>query len=176
MRLLRAAAVAAGAVLAFAVVPRRLCTGSAGAYFDGEVRTQDALAQTVMKTVREERGPTFYRTGMARFDGQSAIAIYQMAVMGLGQIVQAHPEKRAEYLPVMQLAAERLVDPMTLRYAATAYGHHGVTHMGAHEGHAYLGYVNLALGMLRLVDSSTHLAPVHDRITADLAERLFRSP
>ena len=48
--------------------------------------------------------------------------------------------------------------------------------MAPGEGHAYLGYINLALGMLRAVDPATPYAALHDRLTAALAERLDRSP
>ena len=40
------------------------------------------------------------------------------------------------------------------------------------RGHAYLGYVNLALGMMRLVDPETPHARLHDRLTEALARRL----
>ena len=48
--------------------------------------------------------------------------------------------------------------------------------MAPGEGHAYLGYINLALGMLRAVDPATPYAALHDRLTAALAERLDRAP
>ena len=48
--------------------------------------------------------------------------------------------------------------------------------MAPGEGHAYLGYINLALGMLRAVDPATPYATLHDRLTAALAERLDRAP
>jgi hypothetical protein len=118
----------------------------------------------------------FYRSGSRRFDGQSAIAIYQMAILGMGQIIREHPERRDEYLPAMRAAAARLTDPRTLPTAAQVWGHNGLVAMAPGEGHAYLGYINLALGMLRAVDPATPYAPLHDRLTAALAERLDRSP
>lgn len=147
----------------------------ADAWFDGELHAQDDLARHVARTILERKDPIFYRTGSARFDGQSAIAIYQMALLGLGQIVLEHPEKREAYLPAMRLAAERLVDPRTLTYAASVYGRHGALGMAPGTGHAYLGYVNLGLGMLRVVEPETRLAALHDRMTGELAARLFAS-
>src|SRR5512142_2117086 len=99
-----------------------------------------------------------------------------MAILGLGQIMRAHPERRDAYLPAMRAAAARLTDPRTLPTAARAWGHNGLTAMAPDEGHAYLGYVNLALGMLRAVDPSTPTAALNDRLTTALAERLDRSP
>jgi hypothetical protein len=137
---------------------------------------QDALARTVMRQLLASRDGTPYQSGQTRFDGQSAIAIYQMAILGLGQIALEHPEKREAYLPAMRLAADRLVDPHTLVYARRAWGHHGVVRMEPGDGHAYLGYVNLGLGMLRAVDPTTEHAALNDRLTAELAARLFASP
>lgn len=157
-------------------VPRWIAGRDADALFDGDASAQDALARHVAAAVLAHRGTTFYATGSSRFDGQSAVAVYQMAILGLGQIVLEHPDKRAAYLEAMRSAADRLVDPATLRYAAEVYGHHGVSSMAPGQGHAYLGYVNLALGMLRAVDPTTRHAALHDRLSAALAERLDASP
>jgi hypothetical protein len=168
--------------LGIATVPRLLCGRAAGAYFDGDAATQDALARAVARDVLDRAGEAhgadrlLYRSGALRFDGQSAIAAYQMAVLGLGQSIREHPERRDDYLPAMRAAAAALVDPHTLRYAAKVWGHNGLDGMKAGEGHAYLGYVNLALGMLRAVDPETPYAALHDRLTAALAERLARAP
>lgn len=157
-------------------VPRWWCGRHAEAVFDGDRDEQVALADGVTELVARRQGRYFYATGYARFDGQSAIAIDQMTIMGLSQIVQLHPELRDKYLGVMRAAAAHIADPKTLAYAAQVYGHHGVVLMAPGEGHAYLGYVNLALGMLRAVDPDMPLKAVHDRLSAQLAERLFASP
>jgi hypothetical protein len=99
-----------------------------------------------------------------------------MTLLGLGQIVLEHPEKREAYLPAMRRAAELMLRPETMSYASHVYGHDGLSGMRPGEGHAYLGYVNLGLGMLRMVDPQTPLAGLHDRLTAQLAERLQASP
>ena len=81
-----------------------------------------------------------------------------MTILGLGQIVREHPETRDAYLPAMRAAAARMVDPRTLGYAARRWGKHGIERMRPGEGHAYLGYINLALGMLRAIDPETPYA------------------
>jgi hypothetical protein len=158
---------------AFARFP---CSHGATAYFDGQLGAQDALARWVARAVTAQDKPIVYATGDLRFDCQSSIAVYQMALLGLGQIVHSHPERRDEYLPAMRHAADLMLRPETLRYATRAYGHDGVHAMAPGEGHAYLGYVNLGLGILRLVDPDTPLASLHDRLTKSLAERLRASP
>jgi hypothetical protein len=156
-------------------LPRWICARPADALFDGEQASQFALADGVARSIVEHRGNLFYESRSLRFDGQSAIAINQMAILGLGQVVLEHPEKKAEYLPAIRLAADRLADPATLRYAAKVYGHHGIERMGPGEGHAYLGYVNLALGMARQIDPGTPHASLNDRLSIAFAERLAAS-
>ena len=135
-----------------------------------------ALARSVSRRLLAHPDRLFYRTGNARFDGQSAIAIHQMAILGLAQLVLERPDTKGELLPAMRSGADRLVDPQTLTYAASVYGQHGVVGMKPGQGHAYLGYVNLALGALRLVDPKTPHAKLHDRLSRELGTRLFESP
>ena len=164
----------ASLALGLGVLPRQICGRNAGAYFAGEREVQDRLARAAVRAILDHQGESraFHHTGAERFDGQSAVAIYQMTILGLGQIVREHPELRDAYLPAMREAADRLVDPQTLRYAARVWGESGLDRMRAGEGHAYLGYVNLALGMLRAVDPATPHAALNDRLTEAFAERL----
>lgn len=172
----RAALALACWVVAIATVPRWVCGCAAGALFDGDLAAQDALARGVAATIREHRGGTFYRSGNTRFDGQASLAVYQMAILGLGQIVLEHPEKRDEYLPAMRAAADALVDPATLRYASQVYGQHAAAGLAHGAGHAYAGYINVALGMLRLVDPESPHSKLHDQLTETLRTALFRAP
>jgi hypothetical protein len=172
----RIALASACLVLTVLTVPRWWCGRSADDYFDGDHDAQIELGRGVARSITGSTGRHFYRTGDQRFDGQSAIAIYQMAIMGLSQIIREHPEARDEFLPAMRSAADRLVDPKTLEYAARRYGQHGVVRMDPGEGHAYLGYIGLALGMLRAVDPATPHARLHDRLNQGLLERLARAP
>jgi hypothetical protein len=174
--LLRTTSMALSFIATIAILPRQLCGRPAQPLFDGELAAQDALAREMAKEITAVPGRQFHRSGSTRFDGQSAIAIYQMAMLGMGQIIREHPERRDEYLPAMRAAAARITDPRTLPTATRAWRHNGLVTMAAGEGHAYLGYINLALGMLRAVDPATPHAALHDRLTAALADRLDRSP
>lgn len=159
-----------------AVVPRWWMGRDARAFLAAERSAQHELARRVAAAIEAHPERTFFGGSELRFDGQSAVAIYQMTLLGLGQVLLAHPDLREQYLPAMRLAAHRLADPRTLVYAGTVYPRHGVVAMGPREGHAYLGYVNLGLGMLRAVEPETPLAALHDRISDALAARLFASP
>jgi hypothetical protein len=163
-------------VVVVAFVPRAILGIEAHAWREGDPRVEQRLGDAVAEGVLAQRGPTVYATGEARFDGQSSIAIHQMALLGLGSIIVAHPETRERYLPAMREAARRISDPKTLAYATRVYGHNGLVHIGPGEGHAYLGYVNLGLGMLRVVDPSNETAWLHDRLTKSLAAALDAAP
>lgn len=160
-----------GALTLF-LLPRQL-VGTGSGYFEGDLATQDALARTVIEGIHAQKGATAYRTGSLRFDGQSTVAIHQMALLGLGQIILEHPEKREAYLPAMRAAADRLADEATLAYADAVYAESSVHRFD--EGHAYLGYTNLGLGMLRLIDPGNPHAALNDRITSELARRIDAS-
>ncbi|MEZ4235289.1 MAG: hypothetical protein R3F59_03850 [Myxococcota bacterium] len=157
------------------VASRVLADGAGRRWFDGDLRTQVALADDVARRVLANDGPVYYHTGIERFDGQSAVAIDQMALLGLGQVVTAHPELRERYLVAMRAAGDHLADPHQLRYAARRYGESGLVRMDPGEGHAYLGYAALGLGMLRRIDPDTPHAALHDRIVAGLAARMLHS-
>jgi hypothetical protein len=147
-----------------------------GGYLSADAPAQHRLASSVARRVAKHGKGPYLVTRELRFDGQSMIAIDQMALLGLGQIVLDHPELRDSYLPAMRAAGDRLADPMTLRYAAGAWGSHGAAGMAPNHGHAYLGYINMGLGMLRLVDPDTKHRALNDRLTRELARRLDAAP
>lgn len=173
---LRALLLFASILVAIGVVPRFVAGHRANALFSGDLDAQDPLARHISREILAHEGGIFYQSGEDRFDGQSAVAIYQMALLGLGQTILEHPEKREEYLPAMEKAADQLVDPHTLKYAARVYGEHASVRIGPSGGHAYVGYINMGLGMLRLIKKDNRHAALHDRITADLRRELFASP
>lgn len=160
---------------AIALVPRTVAGCRAHDLFDGDADTQNAFARNVSRRILAQKDRTFYHTGADRFDGQSAIAIYQMTLLGLGQTILTHPEMRDAYLPAMEAAADRLVDPMTLTYASRVYGQHASNGLGPGAGHAYAGYINMGLGMLRLIHKDTKHARLHDRLTQELRRDVFAS-
>lgn len=161
-------------VLSPLVLPRLVCGWDAGAWLDRDLDVQDRYARGLIRAINAQPGPLFYHTGVVRFDSQSAVAIYQMTLLGLGQILLDRPEKRAEYLPTMREAAARLVRHETLACGKAAYGHDGLS-MAPGEGHAYMGYVNLGLSMLRRIEPDNPQAALNDRLTEALASRLFKA-
>lgn len=156
--------------------PRVLVGRDADGFFDDDERTQTALADAVAEYVSGEVGAAAFHTGSARFDGEWAMGTHPMAALGLAQVVRAHPELAPRYLPALELSVEQLLRDDTYVFAREAWGSGPFERLENGEGHAYLGYVALALGSLREVDPATPHAALHDRLVEELARRLEESP
>jgi hypothetical protein len=146
------------------------------ALFLGDLPAQKPIAAIVLRDIQQGIKPEQFKTGNPRFDGEWTIGTQQMAVMGLGQMVLAHPELRETYLPSIEQCVEQLLQPGTVAFGTEAYGENGLVALNSAEGHAYLGYVNLALSMLRIIEPNNRFAAVHDRLTGALVRRLQAAP
>lgn len=167
-----------------ATVPRRIAERDAEALYRGDREAQDDLARGVAATAGLPAAAP--HTGDARFDGEWALVTQQMSLIGLAQVILAHPERRPAYLPTLERCAARLIDEKTTAFGSAAWREQGLRRLDpppgadpalrSDNGHAYLGYVGLALGMLRKVDPDTRYATLHDRLSATLARRLAAAP
>lgn len=170
--LVTAALVLAGA----ATIPRAVCGRGAEARWAGERASQGALAAEVAAQVRAGVGAASFSTGSARFDGEWALVTHQMAALGLGQVILAHPDQRDAWLPVIEQCAERLLAPGSTAFGREAWGEDGLAAHGSANGHAYLGYANLALSMLTLLDPGNRFVGLNERLTEALARRTREAP
>jgi len=141
-----------------------------------EAAVQDALARGVIGLVDGAVDSGVSLTGSARFDGEWRMVTEQMTALGLGQLVLERPERRAEYLPVIARCVERLLREDVTALGKDAWGIRGFDDLESDRGHAYLGYANMAFGMLRLLDPAASIGPLHDRVTFALARRLAKAP
>ena len=148
----------------------------ADALFRGEVRSQQQLAANVIEDINQGISATSFQTGNPRFDGEWAVGSYQMAVLGLGQILLAHPELREEYAPIIEQCLERLLTSDMSHFGTDAWGEEGLSSLESANGHVYLGYTNLALSMLRLHKENNQFAQINDQLTAALVRRLAAAP
>jgi hypothetical protein len=99
-----------------------------------------------------------------------------MAALGLGQLILEHPEARGAYLGAVEQCAERLLDPEATAFGAEAWGEHGLSALASRSGHAYLGYINMALSMLSLLDPGHRSAQLNEQLTEALARRMREAP
>lgn len=165
----------AALLLCAGLIPRTVAgIGARERWEDGDAEVE--LARDVAETVRSGVAATSFHTGSARFDGEWAFGTFLMTTLGLGQVVIAHPEMRAELLPAMTESVDQLLEPETNAFGTEAWGESGLSTLRGGRGHGYLGYANLALSMLRLVDPATPHAGVNDELTEALASRLASSP
>jgi Linalool dehydratase/isomerase len=156
--------------------PSAVARSPEAALFIGDLAAQKPIAAIVMQDIQQGIKPEQFKTGNRRFDGEWAIGTYQMAVMGLGQMVLAHPELREAYLPTIEQCVERLLQPEAIAFGTAAYGENGLAALDSANGHAYLGYVNLALSMLRRLEPNNRFSTVNDRLTEALVRRLKAAP
>jgi hypothetical protein len=157
-----------------------LALGSCGrrgvGFYKGERGEWEPLARHVAGWVEVGVDASNFHTGGARFDGEWALGTYQMAALGLGQVALEHPELAEELRPVVADAAEALLEPGLRSFGTAAWGDDALEALETEQGHAYMGYLNMALGMHRLLEPDTELASTHDALTEALARRLAAAP
>ncbi|MFI9510203.1 hypothetical protein [Nocardia sp. NPDC052566] len=177
----RPIAIVAGLVVALTVAglaPSWWCGRDADAWFDGDpgrVRglADELVAFEVDNDQRRASGSTDELVGMW------GLLAHQMTALGLAQVVLAHPEWRERYAPIVtRAAAESLRPEMRQLFTDTWHGEDGLAAQDSPNGHAYLSYPALALGMARLVDPAfpPGLAAQHDSLIAAYERRLLASP
>jgi hypothetical protein len=157
------------------VVPRTVMGREADDLFDGKLAVQEGLVRAVVADIERDVDASSFHTGSSRFDGEWALCSNQMAAMGIVQVVRQHPELRTRYLPTVRLAVEHLLRDQTFHFAHEAWSENPLDSLDGNHGHAYLGYVALAIGSLREIDPSTPYGPLHDRIVNALCRRLEHS-
>jgi hypothetical protein len=99
-----------------------------------------------------------------------------MAALGLSQMALTHPEMREEYIPVIETCLDRLLASKTLAFGADAWGKDAIADLASDNGHAYMGYTNLALSIYRQLKPNNRFAALNDQLTDALARRLAKAP
>jgi hypothetical protein len=141
----------------------------ADGFFDGNLATLLPHARAVAEDEIASAPPS---TSASRTDAERALARRQMAVIGLSQLVLAHPEQRDAFLPAIHHAAAALVTEETLAFTTRAWaGERGLASLAGPHGHAYLGYVAMALGFEALVDPGSPRVPLARALADALARR-----
>lgn len=169
--------VAAGCALLGALLGPRLLVGSdASAWLDDDPDTARALADAVAADVHAQVTTDAFHTGSPRFDGEWAMGTHQMAALGLAQVMLTHPELAERYRPALRESTHVLADPATYAFGEAAWGHAPLSDGALDRGHAYLGYVALALGLAREADPALPEAALHDALIDTLIARLEAHP
>jgi hypothetical protein len=168
------------AALVLLTVPHRLVGRSAEARHRGDLTEIEPLADQVATAVLSGVGSDDFSTGDPRFDGEWAVATNQMAVLGLGQLLLAHPDRKdlaERWLPAIRAASETLLSVRTRRFATSAWSSDAVASLESTESRdAWLGYVALALSVHRRVDPAFPHTQIHDRLIRSLRGRIEAGP
>lgn len=155
--------------------PGLWCGRHAQGWIEGRASRQLPLARAVASSLSDLDAQSF-DTGSPLFDGEWALVTHQMAILGLVQVILEHPGAQDELLPVVEGAIQRMLRPSTRRFATDRWREDGLTALEGDHGHAYLGYLNLALGAHRLLVPDGRWAQLHDALTDALARRTSAAP
>ncbi|MEZ4237531.1 MAG: hypothetical protein R3F59_15570 [Myxococcota bacterium] len=150
-------------------------------FFDGDPAVVLPLADAVAAAVAEGTDPARFHTGSDRFDGEWALVTCQMALIGLAQVADAHPERRSAYAGAAAGCVDYLLDPAARAFGTDAWGEDGLSAaaLASDHGHAYLGWLGLGLRAgLRLVtgEVAARARPVADAVADALARRMAALP
>ncbi|MFT4977215.1 MAG: hypothetical protein ACI8S6_003120 [Myxococcota bacterium] len=141
--------------------------------WDGSRQTQQRHADRLSDWILRRAGAgSVDSPGGARFDGEWSLVTCQLALIGFAQVTEAHPELQPRYQPASRACADWLVTDAARQFGTAAWGEDGLASLHGAPEHAYLGYVNAALGAHRRLEPDTPHAPLHDALTASLSEGL----
>ncbi|WP_306362146.1 hypothetical protein [Nocardia sp. CC227C] len=176
----RPLAIAIGLVAALAVasvLPGWWCGRDADEWYRGDAARVRGLAEELVAfEVADDAGRA---DGLSELAEMWGLLVHQMTALGLAQVCLEYPEWRDRYAPIAtRAAAKSLLPEMRAEFTAAWHGRDGMAELDSSDGHAYLSYPALALGMARLVDPAfpADLAAEHDAMIAAFERRLFASP
>jgi hypothetical protein len=171
--------VSLGALLAgLWFIPSWWCGREAAGYYEGQIGPVSRLADGVGAWMDRDLQLADYTTGEALFDGEWMFGTYMMAGMGFGQSAVMHPVLREAHLTRMEQCIDRLLQEDARAFTRQMWGSDPLESLEAPDAHhaAYLGYLNVLLGLHRFLDPESRFAPLNDRITAALVERVNQAP
>lgn len=157
-----------------ATVPRWWCGRDGHRWFEGDATLAAAHAREVAAIVARGVSDEDFTSASDLFRNEWLFGTYQMGAIALLQICKASPERAAEFLPAAERALDELLSPRIRAFDAKKWGEDPLeTLETSDKGHAaYLGYMNIALGLHRELAPVSRFAAMHDRVSAALARRL----
>lgn len=162
-------------VIVLAIFPQWWCGRHAGNVYQGLESYQIPLAQNVAKNALKSVGKMKFKTGSSLFNAEWELVTCQMTVLGLGQVLEEHPEKSSQLLPAMETCLDWMLSPQALSFGASRWNQKGKP-IEQLKPAAYLGYINMALGMHRQFKPASKWSKIHDQLSIKLINYLENNP
>ncbi len=158
------------------ILPRAWCGRDATRWLANDKSLVLAHARTVAAHVESgEKAEDLVAQGDL-FKNEWRFGTCQMSALGLLQVCMQQPHHRAEFLPAAERAIDEMLSERMRAFDAVRWREDPLATLDGPQGHAaYLGYLNLALSLHRLVVPDSRFADLNDRVSAALARRLQAS-
>lgn len=159
-------------------VPVSLCGVGWSKWMAGDVEDQLKLSRGVARLVLDESlTRSNYRTGSGQYDGEWLFGTYLMAGIGFSQMAIEHPDLRESHGALAKRCIEQLLTPEVRAFDREMWGEDPLEALDGENDHAaYLGYLNVLLGLYRIASGDDAYNDLNDRITAFLVRQLSSSP
>lgn len=157
-------------------IPAWWCGRDAARWLGPDAAYPVGLSREVAATIKAGVSEENFTNATSLFRNEWQFGTYQMGALGLLQVIRAHPETRAEFLPSVEQAIDRLLSPNVRAFDLRMWQEDPLDSLDGSNGHAaYLGYLNLILTLHRQLVPDSRYAPLNDRISAALARRITAS-
>lgn len=158
------------------LLPAWWCGRDAAQWLGPEAKYPVGLSREVAATIKAGVSENDFTNATSLFRNEWKFGTYQMGALGLLQVIRAHPETRAEFMPAVEQAIDRLLSPGVRAFDQHMWQEDPLDSLEGPNGHtAYLGYLNLVLTLHRQLVPDSRYAPLNDRISAALARRIAAS-
>lgn len=158
------------------MVPRWWCGRNAADWYEGNPELSKDLAREVAGIVRKGVLVDNFTNDSELFRNEWQFGTYQMGALGLMQVAASLPDgdpERADFMLAAETAIDRLLSDEVRAFDAKSWGEDALDTLGGNRGHAaYLGYLNLVLGVHRTLVPGSRFIAKHDAISDALARRL----
>lgn len=162
--------------VAISVVPVAWCGRGAAAWLSDDRATTERLARVVSVQVGAGLSTADFQTGTDLFNGEWLFGTYVMGGIGLCQVVQRHPDTAEQWTPGIEACIRGLLSEPVKQFDTKSWGADAIASLDTMQGHAaYLGYLNVLLGMYRQIHPNNEFAELNDKITAALVRRVEAS-
>jgi len=137
-----------------------------------------AFEKTIEQIASGVVRPTDFNTGSALFDAEWVFGTYLMAGFGTAQQMLVDGHDRDARLARLHRCIDMILSDEVRAFTTRSWGSDPLESLDRvdQQHGAYLGYLNVLLGLERALDPASPHAKIHDRITASLVRRMEAHP